>query len=468
LDEKFIRELESIVGSNYVSTKQDVLLTYSTTATMAMDSVKPGAVVRPGSTTEVSKILKLANKWEVSVTPRSGGTSLQGEAIPKLDGLVIELLRLQEIRLHEDLLSTTVGAGVTYGQLDKFLKQHGFWIPMNPESGLMCTVAGNVAVNGAGPGSSAYGCIGEMVLGLEVVLANGEIIQTGSETNPYAPGPWLRYAFGPDMTGLFIGSLGGLGIITKVSLKIHKRMKHFHYDTYGFDTAEQAERFLIEIKKNDVFPLFASIYEGPVLDLFMEMLGDEYGIKEYDWPFRTVSMTIGRHRKDMLESDIEKTKEICLELGGHVIGIPELPKGEWENRFWVFVRACYAHGWHWQTVYHHQTIANSHRSVEDITASMDKHGFLGHTAGFLSGHSSMNMYPHFYFDPLDKDDEKKIRTAHDELAVTLYDSGAVPFKLAPYWEGKMPGTENYMKLLKMIKAMLDPNGILNPGVMGGI
>jgi glycolate oxidase len=332
----------------------------------------------------------------------------------------------------------------------------------------MSTIAGNVAVNGAGPGSSAYGCIAEMVLGLEVVLANGEIIQTGSEANPHAPGPFLRYAFGPDITGMFIGSLGSFGIITKVSMKTYKRMKNFHYETYGFQTADQAARFLIEIKNHDVLPMFASVYEGPLLDLFMDMLGDEYGIPKSEWPFRTVSMAIGRLRQDQLASDVKKAKDICEELGGHVIGIPELPKGEWEGRMWTFVRACYAHGWHWRTLYHHQTPVNSHRSVEEITEIMEKYGFLGHTAGFLTGHSSMNMYPHLYFDPLDKDEEHKIRTAHDELAKTVYETGAVPFKLAPFWEGKMNGTEDYMAILMTIKQFVDPNGILNPGVLGGI
>jgi len=468
VNKRIVSELAKIVGEEYVSTREDVLLTYSETASMAKDPVTPGAVVRPGSAEEVSQILQLCNKHKILVTPRSGGSSLQGEAIPKPDGLVVELLRIKGITLHKELRSVTVGAGMTFGELDKFLNQHDLWIPIAPESALVCTVAGNVAVNGAGTGSSAYGSIAEMVLGVEVVLPNGEIIQTGSEANPNAPGPFLRYAFGPDLTGLFIGSLGSLGIITKVSLKTYKRMHHFHYETYGFDTAEQAEKFLIEIKNNDVLPMFASIYEGPVLSFFMDMVGEEYGIPEHEWPDRTISMTIGRLREDQLKSDVRKAKEICEQLGGHVIGISELPQGEWDGRLWVFVRTCYIHGWHWRTLYHHQTPTNSHRSVEEITAAMDEHGFLGHTAGFLSGHASFNLYPHFYFDPLDREEEHMIRAAHDELATALYKTGAVPFKLAEYWKGRMEGMEDYMKLLSAIKEALDPNGILNPGVLGGI
>ena len=99
---------------------------------------------------------------------------------------------------------------------------------------------------------------------------------------------------------------------------------------------------------------------------------------------------------------------------------------------------------------------------------MDKYGFLGHTAGFMTGHASTNMYPHLYFDPIDTEDEEKIVAAHDELASTLYTTGAVPFKLAPFWEGVMEGTESYMELLTRLKKAIDPNNIMNKGVLGGI
>ncbi len=468
MDSSIVNELTQVVGEEFISTRDDVLLAYSSSASMAKTPVRPGAVVRPANKDEIADLLKIANRHLIPVTIRSGGTSLQGEVIPKPEGLVIELMRLKEIQLFEDLRSVRVGAGVTYGELDKFLSKYDLWIPVTPESALGCTVAGNVAVNGAGPGSSLYGCTGEMVLGLEIVLPNSEIIQTGTEANPYAPGPFLRYAFGPDITGLFIGSLGALGVITSASLKVYKRMKYFDYNTYGFDSHEPAEKFLMELKDNDVNAVFTSLYEGPVLELFMEMVGDEYGIPSVEWPHRTVSITIGRVREDMLESDAKLARNLCEQAGGHVLGVYQLPKGEWDERLWTFVRTCYVHGWHWRTLYHHQTPTNSHRSVEEITKVMDKYGFLGHTAGFVTGHASTNMYPHLYFDPVDPEDEAKIVEAHDELASTLYKTGAVPFKLAPFWKGQMEGTENYMEFLSQLKRAIDPNNIMNPGVLGGI
>ena len=471
MKEEVLAGLASIVGEEYLSTREDVLLTYSESASMAQTPVRPGAVVKPANSKEISEILKLAGKHGIPVTPRSGGTSLQGEVIPKPDGLVIDLLRLNKIKIYEGLRTITVGAGITFGELDKFLNQYDLWVPVSPESALSCTVAGNVAVNGAGPGSSAFGSIAEMVIGVEVVLPNGEIIQTGSEASPYVPGPFLRYAFGPDLTGLFIGSLGAFGIITKVSLKTYLRMHYFDYNTYGFDNHESAEKFLVELKENDVNGVFTSIYDGPVLELFMDMLGDEYGIEPCDWPERTISMTIGRVREDMLQSDVKMAHEICERLGGQVIGITGLPKGEWEGRLWTFVRACYAHGWHWRTLYHHLPPTLTHESVETIRRRMDEAGFVGHTAGFVTGHSSMNMYPHLFWDPTDQAEQDKVVRTHKQLATDLFKVGAVPFKLAPYWKDVLKGEptiDNYMNFLARVKNTIDPQGILNPGVLGGI
>ncbi len=460
-----VERLISVVGEQFVSTQPATLLTYSKSASMSYDSHLPGAVVRPANTQEVAEIVKIANEFKIPVTPRSGGSSLQGEVLPQNDAIVIDLLRLTDLHLYKDLRSVTVGAGVTFGMLDKFLQPHDLWVPIYPESSLVCTLAGNVAVNGAGPGSSRYGCIGELVLGLEVVLPNGKVIKTGSEANPHAPGPYLRYAFGPDLTGLFIGSLGTLGIITKVSIKTFRRMHYFHYETYGFNTIDSCERFLIELKQHEIHPLFASIYEGRILQFFMDMLGEEYGIPTHQWPPYVVSATLGRLREDMLQSDVTLAKNICEDLDGHVIGISELPRGEWEDRMRVFVRSSYVHGWHWRILYHHQTPANWHKSVEAIWQVMDKYGILGHTAGFQSGHSSYNFYPHLYYFPDDPEEKEKVRKAHKELARILLETGAVPFKLSSYWIEGMASMKPYLRMIQSIKRVLDPNNIMNPGIL---
>ena len=102
---------------------------------------------------------------------------------------------------------------------------------------------------------------------------------------------------------------------------------------------------------------------------------------------------------------------------------------------------------------------------------MDEAGFLGHTAGFVTGHSSMNMYPHLYYDPTDQEEQDKIVRTHKLLATDLYKIGAVPFKLAPYWKDVLKGEptiDSYMEFLSRIKQVIDPKGFMNKGVLGGI
>ena len=99
---------------------------------------------------------------------------------------------------------------------------------------------------------------------------------------------------------------------------------------------------------------------------------------------------------------------------------------------------------------------------------MNKYGFLGHTAGFQSGHSSFNAYPHLYFDPQDPEDEQKIRDGHKELAKTLFKTGAVPFKLAEYWSDAIEGMDSYMALLELVKKTIDSQKIMSPRKLGGL
>ena len=467
MDSKIVRELARIVGDKFISTKEDVLYAYGASASMSYDRVVPGAVVRPANTNEVAGVLVIANKHKIPVIPRSGGSSIQGEVIPLKDSLVVELLRLKDINLYKDLRSVKVGAGVTFGALDKFLNQHDLWVPHYPGSSLTATCAGNVSVNGAGFGSALHGCIAEHVLGLEIVLPNGQLIQTGSEANPNALGPFQRYAFGPDITGLFIGSLGTLGIITRVSLKTSKRMHHFDYNTYGFETSQQAQDFVIKLKEHRVNQLWVAIYEGEILHFFLDMIGEEFGVPSIEWPPVTVSVVLGSMSEEMLQLDMKMTVNACEETGGHVIGVQELPKGMWENRLIIFARSSYVHGWHWRMLYHHQPIRSWEKSREKIWEVIEKQGILGHTAGFQSGHGSYNYYPQLYFDPQDKEEMEKTKEAHKELVKELFKTGAVPFKLAPYWIDGIQEMKPYLALFRSIKSTIDPNNIMNPGVLEG-
>ena len=104
--------------------------------------------------------------------------------------------------------------------------------------------------------------------------------------------------------------------------------------------------------------------------------------------------------------------------------------------------------------------------MNELWAIMDQYGILGHTAGFQS-QRSYNFYPQLYYDPQDKEEEERVIEAHRDLSKRLFKTGAVPFKLAEYWKDAIEGMDDYMAFLKQIKSMIDPNNILNPGILEG-
>ncbi|MGQ4910774.1 MAG: FAD-binding oxidoreductase [Candidatus Thorarchaeota archaeon] len=464
MDGDVLQKLSDIVGEAYISAERDLLLTYSASTSTGRETKVPGAVVRPANTQQVSEILKVANEHFIKVSPHSGGPDLYGEAITAEGGLVIDLLRLDSIVLHPDLRAVTVGAGMNFVKLDEYLNKHDLWVPVTPTSPPGASLGRSVAENGSGFGSSRFGCIAEMIQGLEVVLPDGTIIQTGTEANPNAPGPFLRYAFGPDITGLFIGSSGAFGIITKVSLKTYKRMHFFDFNTYGFDTLEEAREFTLELKENEVSTVWTRLYERQMLEFSLDTVGEEYGVPRFDWPPVTVSLVIGGVREDQMQNDAEAAREICEQTGGRVLEVRELPAGEWNNRMRDLRHSSDVRSWHGRVLHHHQAISNLHKTLEEMRRAMDESGVLCHAAGFQSGHSSYNYDAQLFFDPEDEGEEERVNSAHSELVRKLFKTGAVPFRMAPHWTEGVSEMDSYFSFVKRLKERIDPNGIMNPGV----
>ncbi|MGC9515769.1 FAD-binding oxidoreductase, partial [Methanocrinis sp.] len=205
-----IDQLREIVGER-LSAAPSERLCYSSDASMVKGM--PDCVVRPMSTGEVSKVVALASELGVAVTARGAGTGLAGGAVPLRGGIVLDLSGMDRI-LEMDLenLLVVVEPGVIQTRLNDALKPHGFFFPPDPGSSAICTIGGLIANNGSGMRCVKYGTTRSYVLDLEVVLADGRTIRTGSRT--------LKSAAGYDLTRLFIGSEGTLGIITRAVLRV--------------------------------------------------------------------------------------------------------------------------------------------------------------------------------------------------------------------------------------------------------
>jgi hypothetical protein len=179
-------------------------------------------IVRPETTEEVSEIVKIANKYKIPMVPRGGGADLVGGSVSE-GGILIDLTRMNKIlEINKEDYYCIVECGITWGALLTELHPTGYTTGViGPGSGYSATIGGGLSNSTAGFGSTKYGLVPDICLGVEVVLPNpqGTIIRTGAAANKYAK-PFCRYGVAPDFTGLFMGDVGTMGIKTKAFLRL--------------------------------------------------------------------------------------------------------------------------------------------------------------------------------------------------------------------------------------------------------
>jgi len=208
-----IKALEDILGADGVVRRKDELLTYECDGLTGYRT-RPALVVLPRSTAEVAAVVKLCHGHNIPWVARGAGTGLSGGALPLEDGILIVTARLQQI-LAVDLENqrVTVQPGVINNWVTQAVSGAGFYYAPDPSSQIICSIGGNVAENSGGVHCLKYGVTTNHVLGLKLVLPDGSIVDVGGMV-PEMPGY--------DLTGLFVGSEGTLGIATEITLRILK------------------------------------------------------------------------------------------------------------------------------------------------------------------------------------------------------------------------------------------------------
>jgi glycolate oxidase len=207
-----LEAFKNICGEKYVFVDEEVLHNYAHDETEDLHFL-PDVVIKPGSANEISAILNICNQYKIPVTPRGAGTGLSGGALPHLGGVLLSIERLNKIiHVDERNLQVITEPGVITEVLQNAVKEKGLFYPPDPSSRGSCMIGGNIAENSGGPKAVKYGVVKDYVLNLEVVLPTGEIIWTGANV--------LKNATGYNLTQLMVGSEGTLGIVTKAVLKL--------------------------------------------------------------------------------------------------------------------------------------------------------------------------------------------------------------------------------------------------------
>src|SRR6059036_3147397 len=225
------RELESIVGPGAVLSDPDELMVYESDG-LTLFRALADFIVFPTSAQQVSAVVKLANRENLPFVARGAGTGLSGGCLPAEGGIVISLMRMNRIlEIDYENQVAVVEPGLVNLHLSWAVGQRGYYYAPDPSSQQACTIGGNIANNSGGPHTLKYGVTVNHVLGLEVVLPDGEIVWLGGRT---------RESQGYDLTGLFVGSEGTFGIATKIIVRILRRPQAVKTVLAVFDAVEAA------------------------------------------------------------------------------------------------------------------------------------------------------------------------------------------------------------------------------------
>ncbi|MFC2082941.1 FAD-binding oxidoreductase [Candidatus Bipolaricaulota bacterium] len=254
--------LTKIVGAQYVSDRMADRVCYSQDCGPDKAGI-PAVIVRPDSTEEVTAIVEWANEHDVPIHTRGRATTFLGSGV-KDDVILIETTRMNRIETI-DLGAgyVTAQCGAIWHGIDAVLRPNGWELAVPGGGGLFsCTIGGTVAVNAIPHGATEYGMTGDHVLSLEVVLPTGEVIKTGSAANPNSD-PIERGANGPDLTGLFIGAYGILGIITSVSYRLRRIPETEEFRMFAFDDFLNAIDAAEGVQAQDAATFIVGLFGGP-------------------------------------------------------------------------------------------------------------------------------------------------------------------------------------------------------------
>ena len=456
MDEKIKRALIQVVGEeNYTDRLMD-LVSYSYDA--SDHSHRPEAALWAVHTGQVSQILRLANEHGFPVIPRGAGTSLTGAAVPAPGGVVLDLCRMNrilDIRIADRLV--VVQPGVVYGDLEKALEPSGFFFPPDPASGKVCTIGGNAATNAGGIRGAKYGVTRDYVLGLEVVLPEGKVLRTGSRC--------MKSSSGYDLTRLFVGSEGTLGVITEITLKISPRPLSCTTACAMFHSLEDAGRAVSDIMHAAIVPSVLEVLDTQAVRILRERADMPIPGGRAMILAETDGYTQGEsdYQMDVIVRIFKKNNAATVQRAGSA----QEAEGLWRARRAVGSAAA---GLRTNNVSEDVTVPVSRVPdlLSGIAEVVERHGL----PFAVFGHAGDgNLHPRIMFDRSDPDQVRRVEEAVEEifrltcsLGGTLSGEHGIGLAKAPFMA--LEHDEAAMQLMGSLKRLLDPKNILNPGKLG--
>ncbi|MEM7008728.1 MAG: FAD-linked oxidase C-terminal domain-containing protein [Thermodesulfobacteriota bacterium] len=450
---KFREKLIEIIGNEGVIYTEDELIAYDSDA-LAGHRIKPIFVVLPSTAGQVSQVIKECHKEEVPFVPRGAGTGLSGGALPTEEGIVISLSKMNKI-LDVDIPNqrVVVQPGVVNLWVTNAVSPHGYYYAPDPSSQLVCTIGGNVAENSGGVHCLKYGATTNHVLGVEMVMPDGEIIEVGGKTLDHP---------GYDLTGLVVGSEGLLGIVTQVTLKIIKKPQTVKTLFASFDHVEDAGASVSGITARGVIPAGMEIMDSFCIQSVEAAVHAGYPVD---------AGAILLVELDGPEAEVEAQMPIVEEVLKHnkAIEIKVAKDAEERELFWKGRKSAFPAMGRISSDYYVQdgVIPRSKLAevLSEIAELSEKYG-LRVANVFHAGDG--NLHPLVLYDSTKEGDlEKTLELAGEILRVCVDKGGSITGEHGVGYDKKshlsLMFDENDLNAMNLIRCAFDSKGLCNPG-----
>lgn len=459
VSDELIGALTKALGEHGVKSEHDAIESYKTDQEGdPRFHYMPGVVVFPESTEDVAAVVKLANKFMVPITPRSGGTSVSRGAIPVYHGIVMDLTRMNKIiTLDADNLYAVVQPGVYTSDLQAAAREKGLMYAGDPCSATSCMIGGNVATNAGGDRAVKYGVTRDQIYAMKIVTANGEVTTVGQRTHKNTCGYALEQ--------LMIGSEGTLGIITEITVKLLPEPT-FRADCVAiFDDNAKALRLPNTLRKKGVVATSMEYLDYKAIKA-AEKFNDIKGPYTDDFCVYII-MTIETYNEDDLDKQLVMIDETAREMGAKDVLVIEPNSNVWTLRktFGETAREMSPKYYQEDFVVPIDKIIDIMEAVPEIEK---KYNIPTITCAHIGDGNLHTALMNEGYD--DETWENMVMNFHKDVYPLVYKAGGsmsgehgIGFKrLVEFKQYTDPVQYNMMLA---IKKALDPNDILNPGIL---
>lgn len=453
--EKLVTELEKILNKENILSSAEECYVYSQDGTNGLDcGVIPKAVVFPETIEEIQSIIKLANENKIPIIARGAGTNLVGACVPTKEGIIINFSKMNKIlEINKTNMIAKVQSGVVIDDLQKEVNKIGLFFPPDPSNLKVSTIGGAIAQSAGGPKTFKYGTTKDYVLGLKIVLADGSILETGTNT--------IKNATGYHLEQLFIGSEGTLGIIVEATLKLIPKPETTRVVLAYFNNINDATNSVINMIDKNIFPSAIDFMNKKTIQTVEKFYPS--GLlteKEACLIIETDGFEIS------METQLTRLEAILRLSGADNIVIAKTPEEQtklWSGRRAAFGAAAKIH----PDVLTNDMIVpreNISKLVSGINAICEKYGLAVSIVGHIG---DGNIHPQVTLN-LDNNNDfenyKKAKKEFYDLTISL--NGTLSAEHGIGLEKKeflnKVISENSLNYMKKIKLIFDPNNILNP------